>query len=88
MADARVQEDSKILMGTTPGGKEIYYARSKNNSHRCIEFGSGGQLPKQLHGMFTSPHAAQAAVLSYLARVEAKDIGEDGEDIKRGKKNA
>lgn len=86
MVDVHAQVDSKILMGVTPGGKEIYYARSKDKSHRCIEFGSGGMLPPQLKGMFTSPHAAKSAVESYLARIEAKDIGEDGEALKKGKK--
>ena len=84
MADAQVRADNKLLLGTTEGGKKIYYARNAGNSCRCIEFGSGGKLPKQLLGMFTSPHAAQAAVAAYLAKVDAKEIGEDGES--KGKK--
>ena len=84
MVDAHVQGDSRspvVLLGTTEGGKEINLLRKPNCSVRMIAFGSGGQLPKQLEGGFSSVHAALSVVESYLAKVKAKEITVDGKEI-------
>ena len=69
---------NKKLLGTTEAGKEIYLVRKPNCSVRMIAFGSGGQLPEQLAGGFSSIQAAQHVVESYLAKVKAKEIKVDG----------
>lgn len=66
------------LLGTTEGGKEIYLIRRPNCSVRMIAFGSGGQLPQQLQGGFSSIQAARQVTASYLAKVKAKEIKTDG----------
>jgi len=70
--------DLRELLGTTENGKEIYLVRRPNCSVRMIAFGSGGKLPKQLEGGFSSIQAARHAVASYLAKVTAKEIKSDG----------
>ena len=70
--------DLRELLGTTEAGKEIYLVRRPNCSVRMIAFGSGGQLPKQLAGGFSSIQAARHATASYLAKVKAKEIKLDG----------
>ncbi len=62
--------DSKVLLGTTLGGKELYYASRQGKSVRFIEFGDGGQLPAMLEGGYSSVSAAQAQVDSYLAKAQ------------------
>lgn len=88
MADAKHREDSegKIFLGETPGGKQIYYARKVNSSLRFIEFGSGGQLPAQLKGGYSSLLAAKAAVEAYLSQISDNLIKEDGTEVKPKKK--
>lgn len=90
MADAVEAEDSygKMLLGVTPKGKEIYMVRKYNHTVRYIKFGSGGQLPKQLEGGFSSIRIAQDAVNSYLDRIGKKDIDESGEELKKAKAKA
>ncbi len=81
MAEVRVQEDNSELvipLGTTEGGKVINLVRKTNCSIRTIAFNSGGQLPVQLSGGFSSVIAATKAVDSYLAKVKAKVIKVDG----------
>ena len=58
------------LLGTTDNGKEIYLVRS------------GGQLPKQLAGGFSSVQAARQVVASYLAKIKHKQIKADGTAVK------
>ena len=81
MAEAHAPGDSRsaiVLLGTTDGGKDINLVRKPNCSVRKIEFGSGGQLPEQLEGGFSSVAAATRAVESYLAKVKGKEIKVDG----------
>lgn len=83
---AEVEAVDKIelreLLGTTENGKEIYLVRRPNCSVRMIAFGSGGKLPKQLEGGFSSVQAARHVVSSYLAKVKHKQIKLDGTTIK------
>ena len=80
MRDVQEVEDSdnKVLLGTTSNDKEIYLVRKPNCSVRMIAFGSGGQLPQQLSGGFSSLSAALHATNAYLAKVKAKEIKVDG----------
>ena len=76
------KKDERTLLGVTPGGKEIYYARKHGASIRFVEFGTGGQKPLQLQGGFGSVRAAKEAVDAYLDLMEQKLIREDGTEIK------
>lgn len=69
---------SQVLIGTTDKGKKINLVHRAGNSIRRIEFVNGGKLPKQLEGGFSSVAAAIHVVESYLAKVKAKEIKEDG----------
>lgn len=84
--EAEVADNTTVreLLGTTTAGKEIYLTRKPNCSVRMIAFGSGGQLPQQLEGGFSSIQAARQVVASYLAKVKAKEIKLDGTKV-RGK---
>jgi hypothetical protein len=73
--------DLRALLGTTEKGKEIYLVRKPNCSVRMIAFGSGGLLPAQLRGGFSSVQAAQHVTDCYLAKVKAKEIKLDGSEI-------
>jgi len=83
VGNEEVKKDERVLLGTTPGGKEIYYASKSGASIRFIEFGSGGQKPEQLLGGFGSVRAAKEAVDAYLQLVGQKLIKEDGSEIKQ-----
>jgi len=87
MADAHEATDSygKMLLGTTPKGKEIYMVRKYNRTVRFIEFGSGGQLPDCLEGGFSSIQLAQQCVTNYLDRIASKGIDEAGMELKKAK---
>lgn len=65
----REAEDRKLLMGTTPKGKEIYMVRRYNKTVRFLELGSGGILPEELSGGFSSIRIAQEAVNDYIAKL-------------------
>ena len=87
MADAQEAAGSygKVLLGTTPKGKEIYMVRHHNKTVRFIEFGSGGSMPETLQGGFSSIQIAQDKVDSYLARLVKKEIDEAGKELKKAK---
>jgi len=54
----------------TPGGKRIRIVKDDWGSFWHVEFMSGGQLPEELSGKYTSDDLADAAVRLYLARKE------------------
>tara|TARA_B100001250_G_C19542142_1_gene675229 strand:+ start:452 stop:670 length:219 start_codon:yes stop_codon:yes gene_type:complete len=62
---------------TTKGGKEINVIRDQGSPHLKIQFATGGQLPEELSGIFTSEVFAESAVESYLAN--QKNISEKKE---------
>ena len=80
-AEAVDKLDIRELLGVTDKGKEIYLVRRPNCSVRMIAFGSGGQLPKQLEGGYSSVQAARAVVASYLAKIKHKQIDAAGKKI-------
>ncbi len=57
---------SKILVGTTEAGKEIYALAVHNRSLIKLQLGSGGVLPSVLRGAFSNMTDAQVAVNKYL----------------------
>ena len=62
---------------TTKGGKEINVIRDQGSPHLKIQFATGGQLPEELSGIFTSEVFAESAVESYLEN--QKNISEKKE---------
>ena len=68
----------RVILGKTDGGKEIVLIRKPDCSVRMIAFTTGGQLPEQLQGGFSSVQAAHHACDSYLAKVKNKEIKADG----------
>ena len=55
---------------TTKGGKEISVVRDTNSQHLKIQFASGGQLPEELSGIYTSESFAEQAIRGYISRQE------------------
>ena len=56
---------------TTQNGKEINIVRDKQTPHLKIQFASGGQLPEELSGIYTSESFAEEAVQGYISRQES-----------------
>lgn len=50
----------------TPNGKEIQIVRDPKTAHIKIQFGSGGELPQELSGFYTSEAFASKAIVGYL----------------------
>lgn len=57
----------------TPAGKEIVAFHDPKGSHVKIKFTSGGELPPELAGLFTSLSFAEKAIISYLDTVPKKE---------------
>lgn len=71
----------KVLLAETPEGKEIYLVRKSNATIRFIEFGSGGKLPKELEGGFSSVAVATQTAEKYVDKL-AKEAGIKEEKVK------
>jgi hypothetical protein len=56
----------------TPNGKEIKIVNSPGSGHYKIMFATGGELPQELEGLFTSVHSAEKAVIRYINLQQAK----------------
>lgn len=75
----------------TRGGKEIVTFIDPISAHVRIKFTSGGELPPELTGLFTSVRTANVAIISYLERNKEVEIAKPTETvaeekgIKRGK---
>jgi hypothetical protein len=50
----------------TENGKELKIVQIKNTALYGVQFTSGGELPKDLNQMFTSPKLAADAIERYL----------------------
>ena len=61
--DEQVKKDN-----VTPNGKSISIVRANNSSHLVIQFDTGGELPEDLSGIFTSHTVAQKAIDKYLSK--------------------
>ena len=57
---------------TTPNGKEIQIFRDPVSAQYKIQFGSGGELPEELTGIFTNELFAETAINKYLEKQETK----------------
>ena len=55
---------------TTQNGKEINIVRDQGSPHLKIQFASGGELPQELSGIFTSEPFAENAIKEYLGKQE------------------
>lgn len=55
---------------TTHNGKEIQLVR--NGNHIKMQFGSGGELPQDLSGLFTNETAAEIAIIKYLDNTKSR----------------
>ena len=55
---------------TTKGGKEINVVRDQGSPHLKIQFATGGKIPEELSGIFTSEPFAEEAIKSYLGKQE------------------
>lgn len=56
----------------TEGGKELQLFVCPTTAHLKFQFGSGGELPEQLGGLYTSEHIADIAARSYLLTTKQK----------------
>lgn len=58
--------EADTLVGKTVGGKELYICKHPNNAGYYFKFGLGGQLPKELDGLWLSFHIAEKEAKIYL----------------------
>lgn len=80
------QQERNVLKYKTPKGKVIkIFVQEKGAPHYKVEFESGGLLPKELKGKFTSKRYAIKAVEAYLDRLKAID---EAEKDKKAEKKA
>jgi hypothetical protein len=56
---------------TLPSGKELTVVKNGTGLFK-LQFTSGGELPKELAGLFTSPSEADKTMRMYVARKEAE----------------
>lgn len=59
--------DPDTLVGTTQGGKKLYISKHPNNAGYYFKFVPGGQLPKDLNGLWLTFHVAERQAKVYLA---------------------
>ena len=57
---------------TTPNGKEIESYRCPQSAQWKIKFTSGGELPEELTGIYTTDKFAEIAINKYLEKQETK----------------
>lgn len=59
-------------MFETPNGKKIQLKRCPKSSQYKVEFATGGELPEELSGSFSTEALGNMAILMYLDRVSKK----------------
>jgi len=59
-------------MHVTPNGKEVVVVNKPGTGHYKVQFTSGGELPEELSGLYTTTHAANIAIVSYIERQKQK----------------
>lgn len=57
------------MIFTTPNGKEISTFIDPATAHIRIKFNTGGELPVELSGLFTSVRVAEQMIKNYIAEV-------------------
>jgi hypothetical protein len=66
---------------TTPNGKEIQIVRDPKTAHIKIQFGSGGELPQELSGFYTSEAFASRAIVGYLEGLAKQPVEVKKEEV-------
>lgn len=66
----------------THNGKEIQLVRNNKTAQINIQFGSGGELPDELKGLYTSERFAEQAVVSYLEKTKGRKKIDDKGDLR------
>lgn len=66
----------------TKGGKELELFICPTTAHLKFQFNSGGELPQQLGGHFTSERVADVAARSYLLTAQEKKTAKKVEEQK------
>jgi hypothetical protein len=66
---------------TTPNGKEIQIVRDPKTAHIKIQFGSGGELPQELSGFYTSESFASRAIVGYLEGLAKQPVEVKKEEV-------
>ena len=56
----------------TPNGKVIQLVICPKTAHVKIQFASGGELPEELAGLYTSEGFAEKDVIAYLEKLSEK----------------
>lgn len=62
----------RVAEYTTPNGKVIATYIEPGTALFCIKFTTGGELPPELCGMFTSSYVANKTIEGYLSKVSEK----------------
>lgn len=70
----------KEIVGQTMGGKNIIVEYDKKATLYRIKFSPGGEVPKDLGGLWTSKTMAQKAIDLYLAKMEAESLKKNEEE--------
>lgn len=67
-----------MLELVTANGKEIAIVNAPGTGHYKMQFTSGGELPENLSGLYTSYKQAEKAAVSYinLSQIKAKTTKE------------
>lgn len=65
------------IIGTTPGGKKVQVMKEGIGSFYRIAFSSGGELPKELQGSFTSYDRAEKHARIWLSDQYGKTISKE-----------
>ena len=65
----------------THNGKEIQIVRDFKTAHIKIQFGSGGELPQELSGFYTSEAFASKAIVGYLEGLAKQPVEVKKEEV-------
>ena len=60
----------------TPNGKELKVVVAPNTGHFKIIFTSGGELPAELQGLFTSSVYAEKHIAAYLGKKQGSSTSD------------
>lgn len=66
MADAELTRSYALKNNMTPNGKAVTYEAVRGGHMLKVKFEGGGELPKELAGLFTGVAQVQAAIAIYL----------------------
>lgn len=61
-----------MITFTTTNGKEVQVVKDIKTTHFKIQFGSGGEIPVGLSGLFTNEYNAKLAIMVYLDKDRSK----------------